>query len=356
MLKKIMYFSIFAVFLASCSNDFDLIDNKREIPVIYGILSKQDSAHYIRIERAFADENKSAPELAKNVDSLYYKDITVQLIRAKDNKTYTLQQVDGNKEGYKRQSGIFADAPNYLYKIKASEIKLETNEIYKLLVKRKDGTILTEAQTVIVPDMVLEERITAPGKPPLINAGSIKVAWVGLDPLAADPKYSDKQVIGNAKMFDVSMIVEITEAPKDGSTPQRIELVWDITRSFVPNPNNGELTLAANSVTYRSQEPNAFYRFIDRSLTNSKPALRRVEGIKYKIASGGNDLYQYINVGNINTGITGTEVLPTYSNIKNGYGVLSSKNYFISDSYALGKSSLDSLINGSITKKYGFAN
>jgi hypothetical protein len=344
MIKKLIFLSILAAFITSCSNDFDLIDTKKEIPVVYGILSKQDTAHYIRIERAFADENVSAIDLAKNIDSLYYKDIVVQLISLKDNRTFNMVQVDGNKEGYIRKSGNFVSAPNYLYKIKASEISLETNEVYKLLVKRKDGTVITEAQTVIVPSMELIENRTLIGFPLKLSVFTgFSIVW-------------SSQNVENAKMYDAKMLIEFSEKPLDGSPDRTVELVWDIVKSYVPNPNNGQLVIGTNTVAYKVNDGQAFYRFIAQNLENAKPAIRKFQSVRFKIDAGGNELYEYINVGNINTGITGTEVLPTYSNIKNGFGILSSKNFLITDKYLLSERSIDSLNNGSITKKFGFTN
>lgn len=102
----------------SCSNDFELTEGAVDTPIVYGMISVGDTATYIRVERAFVDENTSALVLSKDPAQLYYNDITVKIRHIKTSKDYTLKRVDGNLEGYQRDAGAFADAPNYLYKIK----------------------------------------------------------------------------------------------------------------------------------------------------------------------------------------------------------------------------------------------
>ena len=348
MIKKIVVGIVgLGMLWSSCSNDIDLIDTKKEIPVVYGLLSRQDTAHYIRIERAFADNKVSGLELAKNVDSLYYTDAVAQLINVKTNKSYTLTKVDGNKEGYKRQTGIFVDSPNYLYKIKAKDIDLIQNDVFKLVIKRKNGAIITEAQTVILPDMeLLESRtLVQAGNDKNINVlGSINLFW----------QSKNMSSIEFSKIYDIKMLINITEYPKDGSPERKVNLEWNMIKGYLPNDT--EAFPALGQITYRERNSNAFYKFLEQNLSGTKPALRKLENVRLRVDSGGKELYSYIDVGNVNLGITGTEIAPTYSNINNGYGILSSRNYFISRPLQITNNSLDSLISSSLTKKLEFFN
>lgn len=347
MLRKIFFLAVMGCLFAACSNEIDLVDTKKEIPVIYGFLSRQDTAHYIRIERAFGDDKISPEVLAKDVDSLYYKDITVQLIRKKDNTVYTLTRVDGNKEGYKRNSGIFLDDPNYLYKIKANKVILAANETYTLMVKKADGSILTTAETVIVPDMMLVEGRTLPGLPPRLNVhAGIKIFW-NTDGRARE--------ILNAKMYDVKMLIEVIE--RTGTSDKKVNLVWNMANNYVPNPkSNQQIDADNNTIIYQEKDGQAFYRFLSQNLDPNIKPIRIMNSIKFRVDAGGQEIFNYVDIGNINLGITGTEIQPTYTNIKNGYGVFSSRNYFISNKVILSGNSLDSLKNGRFTKNLGFIN
>lgn len=66
-----------------------------------------------------------ANQIAQIPDSLYYDNATVQIKNIDTGEVFDLEKVDGNLEGYQRDAGVFADAPNYLYKIKAEEAGFE---------------------------------------------------------------------------------------------------------------------------------------------------------------------------------------------------------------------------------------
>src|SRR5690606_16691935 len=108
-ISKLLLLSL-GLSLVSCSDDLELITDWKEIPVVWGFLEIGDTAQYIRVEKAFLDGQTSALVIAKNPDSLYFKDIDVRLVNESSGQTYTLQKVDGNLEGYPREPGIFADA------------------------------------------------------------------------------------------------------------------------------------------------------------------------------------------------------------------------------------------------------
>ena len=113
-------------------------------------MSKSESANYFRIEKAFLDNDISALDIAQIADSLYYDDdeITVQLVSLDANNpaTYTLFRVDGNEEGFPRESGIFVDAPNYLYKLELPpDEELIGGQEYQLQINRGDDLPLVMA-------------------------------------------------------------------------------------------------------------------------------------------------------------------------------------------------------------------
>jgi len=144
--------AIFAslMLFSACDNDFDLVADKREIPVVYAIIDAVDTAQYFRVERAFIDESVSALDIAQNPDSLYYKDAVVTLTRLSTGEAWTMQEVDGNLEGYPRQDGIFATSPNILYKLRTEDITLEPLEEYKLTVDIGDDNPQIEATTTLI--------------------------------------------------------------------------------------------------------------------------------------------------------------------------------------------------------------
>jgi len=145
------------LFNNSCSNDFDLNAPWQDIPVVYGLLSKLDTAHYIRVEKAFIDPTTSALELAQRPDSLYYENVDVRLEQLNgDNvvQSFNLVRVDGNLEGYQRDPGIFADAPNFLYKLRLPDNEtLVDGEDYRLVINREDNLPEVSATAPLLSDI-----------------------------------------------------------------------------------------------------------------------------------------------------------------------------------------------------------
>ncbi|MBS1689466.1 MAG: hypothetical protein JSS96_12130, partial [Bacteroidetes bacterium] len=57
---------------SSCSEKFKVAAPYKSITVAYGLMDMSDTAHYVRIQKAFLDENKSAITMAQNPDSNYF--------------------------------------------------------------------------------------------------------------------------------------------------------------------------------------------------------------------------------------------------------------------------------------------
>lgn len=337
-MKKLLIYSAFLAmaFLSACSNDLVLNDAPKDIPIVYGFLSRSDTAQYIRIEKAFISNDKGAPELAKDPNQLYFNDISAEILDVDAKKSYKLTRVDADKEGFKRANGTFATSPNYLYKIKTADINLRENKTYRLIVKKNDGVVLTEANTIVLPDLKYEE----PEPRELSLATSFLVTWSSID-------------YRPSKIYDVIFHVNVEERVPTESVWKPVNgLTWTLVRGFAPT--SSDLNPNINRVSYRQKDVNAFYRFLAENLDKDKKVVRKLRGIDVEVIAAGDDLYQYLNVSNINSGITGTEVLPTYSNVKDGYGILSSRNRFISKDLGIGQRSLDSLLRGKFTKPLNF--
>jgi len=119
----------------SCSEKFNVAAPYKDITVVYGFLDMADTAHYIRIQKAFLDENQSALTMAKEVDSNFYANLNVRIDRYSATGTNSyfdsihLNRVDLVAEGYPKQPGVFFTAPSYAYKFKEA---LNPSYIYRL--------------------------------------------------------------------------------------------------------------------------------------------------------------------------------------------------------------------------------
>ena len=153
----------------ACKNDLNPVEGRKDIPVIFGAISITDTATYIRVEKAFADPTKSALDIAQIPDSLYYDDATVTLVKIKSNERFILKKVDGNTEGYPRDKGVFAIAPNFIYKRKNSELGLAADQTWRVEVQRKtDVKPLAESKAVSIVGV---NAIAAPLNTVVLNFG-----------------------------------------------------------------------------------------------------------------------------------------------------------------------------------------
>jgi hypothetical protein len=323
----ILFTLVFHIVISSCSNDFELTEPESEIPVVYGMLSPSDTAIYIRVERAFIDSKTSALTLAKDISKLYFNNLSVRIQQVTTGKEFTLQRVDGNSEGYKRSQGAFGDAPNYLYKIRKSDLTLIPGQQYKIKILKNDGFVLSEAMTTILNPLKNED-VTSPNPSALLsfqNNADFRVRWFGDN---------------NAVIHNVKFTFFIKEE-KDGKLSDK-SVVWDV----VTNTEKTDITFNGRS----------FYEFIQGALIDKNPGIKRYfQNASISITSGGKELKEYVTIGQANLGITSSGEIPRYTNLSNGaLGIFSSATSITRNNIGLTPITLDSLRRGQITKSLNF--
>ena len=333
-MKNNLLFSLFIslIFLTACSNDFDVTAPWKDIPVVYGLLNMADDVHYIRVEKAFIDPEISALVLAQEADSLYYENAIVQFEKVGTGQVFTLTKVNGNDPsiGFPRDTGIFATDPNYLYRISNSEIDLKAGETIRLLIDRGNGKPIVTAETVVQGPM--QKRTPMGNKFDFVPKLDTKIGW------------SASQ---EAKVFDVKVIIHYGEYPKDdpnGFVQKSIEWVWAKGATF--NVFTNEYRLERDGAT--------FYGVVAASVPVDPNFVRLFIDMDVEIISGGEALEKYINVALANTGITGSQELPSYSNLSEGMGIFSTRGSLKFSGMQLTDRSRDSLNEGSITKLLNF--
>lgn len=333
-MKKIVTSCLFlgGLLWFSCSNDFDLVADWKDIPVVYGTLNKQDSAHYIRVEKAFLDPNTSALEIAKIPDSLYYdENLLVQLERVSTEEKFTLTRVDGNLEGYPRDEGVFATSPNYLYKIDSSEILLQGGEQIRLLIDRGNDLPLVTAETRVLGDLDLRDP-SPNSNISFVHGAKTRVRW-------GKP--------AEARIFDLRILIQYSEFEIANPILESKVLEWEINNRVLVDEfeDFGIVEIL---------DGEEFYLFMKNSLEANPELARFLTGLRIQITGGGEELSQFIEISLVNTGITSAQEIPTFSNLSEGEGIYSSKTVLRTAPISLALSSRDSLRNGVHTKNLNF--
>jgi hypothetical protein len=324
-MKWILGLLSLATLFTACDNTLVVTDQWKDIPVVWGLISKSDTALYIRVEKAFLDPTTSALDIARIPDSLYYDNAVVQLKRISSGTVYTLQRVDGDLEGYPRDSGTFAESPNYLYKIKANEISLAIGEKYQFILTRNDHTDKVTAETIILPKPVL--RVPNPGS--LCNFKSNSLFTFDWNPIA------------DAGIFDLHVMFHYNErSPETNNIFQPKSFDWVVVRNLTEDiykVDGGE-----------------FYNSVAANIEEDINATRHFDSLDIVVWCAGKELGEFIKIAQANSGITATQDIPSYTNLSEGIGVFTSRNVANYTGFGLTNASLDSLKNGSVTGHLNF--
>jgi hypothetical protein len=324
-MKWIFGLIITGFLFSACDNELVVTDKWKDIPVVWGFLSKSDTAHYIRVEKAFLDPTTSANVIARIPDSLYYENAVVTLRRIASDQVFTLTRVDGTQEGYPRKSGEFAEVPNYLYKIKANQINLVVGDEYEFSLQRNGQTDPVTATTIILPPPVLRN-------PPVGSLLSFKpnVTFLFM-----------WNEIKDAGVFDVQMRFNYMEkSPETNNIYEPRSIKWTVAQGLEERE-------------YK-MDGAQFYNSIAAYIEEDPDATRLFESVDIIIWCGGKELEEYITILGANQGITSTQDIPEYSNLSEGRGIFTSRNFSDNMDFGLTNQSLDSLRNGSVTGDLNF--
>lgn len=325
----------------SCNNDLNLIEpNQEPIPVVYGFLSLNDTATYIRVERSFVDIKRSATELAKIADSLVYPaNVEVYLVRAKNPiiDRYLLQRIDGNTEGYRRDTGAFAATPNYLYKVKTSTLLLKSDEEWRVEVQRKGETKpIARATTKVI------------GNYEFVSSSVLNVTY--------DNSFSVSFTTTeetSARFYAVKVIFNYEETI--GGTTVKKHVDWPFStaeaRKGTPSPIFDQQSF--------SKSGRVFYEFIGNNIPVTAGAIRTFKDIDIEVTAGGQEVIDLLNVGIANLGITGSQTIPIYTNVKDkdgldALGIFGSRNKFTQKGLRLNDQGLELLKTGTFTRLLNF--
>lgn len=332
-MKKLLLFApVLGLLWSACSNDFEIAAPRKDIPVVYSIMSVSDTAQYVRVERAFIDPTASAYVVALEADSLYYPEnaIAVYLERVSNGQRYPLTRVDGNLDGHIRESGTFATSPNWLYKVKTSQITggLVKGQAYRLVIERADGNPNVTAETT-VPDSLLlfrpEPSTTTPRRINLSGNNPVSVEW---------------RSSVSAYIFDVYMNIRYREAALDGSSSVNKSIRWRAAKNVVR-----ENTLIGGGF-YRGKTTVSVSDFYNVLLQNIEPSTtlqRYFTGIDIQIEGAGPEIANFQESAAVNAGLTGAEVNTSYTNFSEGYGIFTIKKNWTITNFQMPIEAVDSL-------------
>ena len=339
-MKRISYLLLpilLVIGFSNCSNDFELTTGDTNKPVVYGFLSPQDTATYIRVEKAFVSENTSALELAQRPEELYYEDIDVTL--SSNGNSYTLTRVDGATEGYPREEGVFLNSPNYLYKLvlPAGETYDGGEEFQLSISDNISDTIITEVTTTIVHEPTIQFPVQddeIEWRSSIEGQNDIRTQW----------RFNNS----TAAIFDIRVRLFYQEAiGGDINNRENKSAVFTVLKNIEPDDEDDTSIVVELLST-------DILAGIQGAVDASGPGPRFFTSMEVIIDAGSKDLLNFINVGQANTGLTGASVPPIFSNLSNGFGLFSSRNSASVGGIQLIDEARDSLRSGRFTGHLNF--
>lgn len=295
-------------------------------------MNMADTAHYIRIQKAFLDENKNAVEMAKISDSSFYNDLDVvvrEVINGNVIKNIPLSKVDLNLEGYPKDTGSFFNSPNYAYKFKT--VLQGGNAKYRLVITSPSLGFKDSSEISILDTTGFN----------IPNVSNTTVRY-NLNFAKTVPTNSQK----------LSLFCRI---PEVGSRflEAKVKFYW-VDKDLATNsetPHSAEFMFAdktlANQRSVNIESNNiSFYSFLREAMGNVPISIERyVDSCDISVAIAAQELYDYKLVSDAqSSGLTADQLKPLYTNIlgKDVYGVFSSRVFLTYKNIPLTDETLDS--------------
>lgn len=352
-MKKLLIPALVAASLGmqSCKDDFQVAAPYKEIMMAYGIINAEDTAHYIRIEKAFLDNEKSAIDMSQVADSSYFKNLTVVMKEYEGNalrRIIPMYRVDMRQEGYPKDAagsqGFFTD-PHYAYKLKTT-----SNPDSVLNPYRKYRLIVTNASIgrTDSSDIFYVINTDKDKNPNSFHISSFTNAGFSLS-FAKTTLKSSFTLSGNTPTNGrmIEGIIRFHYVEQNNSTGQKTRKSADFTFGR---------DVKAGTQQFKMEVLNsAFYGFLYDAMgpAPSSSVVRYLDSCDFIIYCAGNELYNYDQLAAIQGGsLIGDQIKPMYSNMKgdNAYGIITSRALNMRKNIAIDKITIDSIKLNPITK------
>ena len=326
---------MFSLFFTSCSSDFKVGADYKDITAVYALLARSDTANYIKISKGFYSETINNLIIAQVADSLYYNNIEVKLYEMNNAnivKTFVLPRVELHAEGFIKNSGTFADTPSYAYKHKAI---LDASKTYRLEIKNlSNGKVITGETGIINDDNMI---FSAPGATGRLNFS---------DP-SQDFNFQWNSPTG-AVFYDLYMRFHYEEKNTNTNIVERKFVDLPLSRNVPPTG-----VFASSAVKGVD-----FFKILNSGLGAAPSYISRyVDTPDLFLYGGGQELKTYIDVNAAQGGITADQIKPNYSNLmvdgvrgKDVFGIFSTRAQRFRLEVPFTNATVDSIIKGSYTK------
>ena len=305
-MKKLLFTSIlFTGLLASCKNDFDVTEDWKEIPVIYGLLDQSDSVQYIRVSKAFLGDG-NALAMAGVYDSVNYTNQVEVKINELSGGNVINSFILPFDTSIAKPPGVFAYPKQAVYKL--SNHQLNENYQYELVMTNNQSGLVCRAKTELVRDFSVLSPLPNQQINFIVPNSSFYVTW-----------YSAV----NGKRYNFKLRFWYTEINKFTGLVRERHIDWNFPDLIASKLSGSEQM----SLDFKSK---SFFTFLRAQLNPNDSLWRHVgkaanpaQDIDFVISVAGDDFATYLDANQPTNGPL--QEKPFYTNIENGIGLFSSR-------------------------------
>jgi len=324
------------LFIISCKNELSLNAPWKDITIVYGILNQKDTAHYIKVNKAYLGEG-NALIMATNPDSSSYFNNLEVIIEEWRNDQFTGKTiVFDTTTVYNKEAGTFYYPNQVIYKSKTKLDSVNSNVEYRLKITHKvSGKLITSKTKLVKPFLIAK---------PIRNPANPTVTFTNTSPLPVE--FTIDKELGNSRYFEAFFRFYYIEQDTVSMVFSEKYLDFSVGNAVF---NDIDETITMNYIG------EAFYSMLKSKIPYNPNIIRKVktgEEIELFVYAANDDFYTYLQAVRPSTGLI--QEKPEFTNIENGYGIFASR-LFVKSSYNLSLPSLDSLYSGSYTKLLNFS-
>jgi hypothetical protein len=250
------------------------------------------------------------------------------------NGSFAVNRVDVSQPPYNipKDTGTFANEPNWMYVING---KIDSTFNYRLVIENVRSNQLITGETPMVKDI----RFFYPN--PLLPP--LDLTAQNLPPI----RFNTAE---DGKIYDMSMIFYYQEFPigNPGAAVDK-QIEWPVINGFIGFSTTGEQNA---EIPFDGR---AFLTFLSTRLPVDPTLERRATGlVDFLMYIGAEEFWNFNRVAIAQSGLTGNEALPNYTNLSDGYGIFSSRYTSFLRGIQLNFKTIDSIACSPTTEPLNF--
>jgi len=310
-MKKI-WFALLAAgaLFSSCSTELDINADWEEKTIVYSIINRSSSEHFIRIHKAYLDPTRAALTVAPIKDSLYFTNADVRIEEYKNNaltQTFICERVDTNV----LQPGIFAYPMQILYRFYTPS-RLDSSAEYRLKIVTPNGNVVRSKMSPIggYTNRFQENAIFPPNVALAVIDSTRPLNWSSPAPFRVVFRAPR-----NAKSYNLTLRIVynewLTAGPVSDSVVKFVD--WNrVDRNLITNINTSE----SEEVRIFGRE---LFAYMNAAIPVNPAVSRRMRGVSFFLTFADEELTNFLTLNTSSQ--SATDIRPEYTNIENGLGI-----------------------------------